>query len=137
MQKTAKEAFGAEAQKFIDNAIYAKMPDHVKQILNRAFLEDKPYNDIVLHLEREMRLNGLGAPEETTLVPLNSVDAVTTDDKKTTAKGLLFPLWQIRPLQSTMHKAPKRKILRNQIGQYRRKSGRSTETEMWQQRKNT
>ena len=36
LQKTAKEAFGSEAQKFIDNAIYAKMPDHVKKILNRA-----------------------------------------------------------------------------------------------------
>ena len=60
LQKTAKEAFGSEAQQFIDKAIYAKMPDHVKKILNRAYLEDKPYNDIVLHLEREMRLNGLG-----------------------------------------------------------------------------
>ena len=82
LQKTAKEAFGSETQKFIDKAIYAKMPDHVKKILNRAYLEDKPYNDIVLHLEREMRLNGLGAPDETTLVPLNTVDAVVTDDKK-------------------------------------------------------
>ena len=82
LQKTAKEAFGSEAQRFIDKAIYAKMPDHVKTILNSAYLEDKPYNDIVLHLEREMRLNGLGAPDETTLVPLNTVDAVVTDEKK-------------------------------------------------------
>ena len=82
LQKTAKEAFGSEAQRFIDEAIYAKMTDHVKKILKRAYLEDKPYNDIVLHLEREMRLNGLGAPDETTLVPLNTVDAVVTDDKK-------------------------------------------------------
>ena len=82
LQKTAKEAFGSEAQKFIDRAIYAKMPDHVKKILNRAYLEGKPYNDIVLHLEREMRLNGLGAPDETILVPLNTKDAVVTDDKK-------------------------------------------------------
>ena len=29
-----------------------------------------------------MRLNGLGAPDETTLVPLNTVDAVVMDDKK-------------------------------------------------------
>ena len=57
------------------------MPDHVKKFLNRAYLEDEPYNDIVLHLEREMRLNGLGAPDETTLVPLNTVDADVTDDK--------------------------------------------------------
>ena len=82
LQKTAEEAFGSEAQRFIDKAIYAKMPDRVKKILNRAYLEDKPYNDIVLHLEREMRLNGLGAPDETTLVPLNTVDTVVTDDKK-------------------------------------------------------
>ena len=74
LQKTAKEAFGSEAQQFIDKAIYAKMPDHVKKILNRAYLEDKPYNDIVLHLEREMRLNGLGTPDEVTLVPLNKVE---------------------------------------------------------------
>ena len=49
------------------------MPDHVKKILNREYLEDKPYNDTVLHLEREMRLNGLGAPDEVTLVPLNKI----------------------------------------------------------------
>ena len=67
LQKTAKEAFRLEAQKFIDKAIYAKMPDNFKKILNRTYLEDKPYNDIVLHLEREMPLNGLGAPDETTL----------------------------------------------------------------------
>ena len=82
LQKTAKEAFGSEAQSFIDKTIYAKMPDHVKKILNSAYIEDKPYNDIVLHLEREMRLYQLGAPDETTLVPLNTVDAVVTDDKK-------------------------------------------------------
>ena len=57
LQKTAKEAFGPEAQNFIDKAINVKMPDHVKKILNRAYLGVEPYNDIVLHLEREMRLN--------------------------------------------------------------------------------
>ena len=50
LQKTANEAFGSEAQKFIDEAKYAKMPAHVKKILNRAYLENKRYNDIVLHL---------------------------------------------------------------------------------------
>ena len=50
LQKTAKEAFGPDAQKVIDKAINAKMPDHVKN--------------------------------ETTLVPLNTVDAVVTDNKK-------------------------------------------------------
>ena len=31
LQKTAKEAFRAEAQQFIDKTLYAKMPDHVKR----------------------------------------------------------------------------------------------------------
>ena len=73
-----KEVFGSEAQQFNDKAIYAKMPDHVKKILNRACLEDKPYNEKVLHLEREMRVNGLGAPDEVTLVPLNKIEPVQT-----------------------------------------------------------
>ena len=38
LQKTAKEAFGSEAQQFIDKAKYAKMPDHVEKRLNRAYL---------------------------------------------------------------------------------------------------
>ena len=54
------------------------MPYQVKKILNRAYLEDKPYNDIVLHLEKEMRLNGLGAPDENTLVPLNKIEPTQT-----------------------------------------------------------
>ena len=58
------------------------MPDHVKKILNRAYLEDKPYNDLVLHLDREMRLNGLGAPDETTPLPLNTIDVAPTETKK-------------------------------------------------------
>ena len=91
LQKKVKEAFGSEAQNFIDKAIYAKMPDHVKKILNRAYLEDKPYNDFVLHLEREMRLNGLGTPDETTLVPLNTVDVVPPEPKKElTHRGSCF-----------------------------------------------
>ena len=38
LQKTAEEASGTEAQQFIDKTLYAKMPDHVKKILNRAYL---------------------------------------------------------------------------------------------------
>ena len=98
LRKTAKEAFGSEAQQFIDKAIYAKMPDHVKKILNRAYLEDKPYNDIVLHLERETRLSGLGAPDEVTLVPLNKIEPAQTKTEpkptettaQTTKKGTAF-----------------------------------------------
>ena len=93
LQKTAKEAYSSEAKKFIDKATYAKMPDHVKKILNRTYLGDKPYNDIVLHFEREMKSNGLGAPDETTPIPLNAVDSVVTEDKKEQQqqRGYCFP----------------------------------------------
>ena len=82
LQKTAREVFGAEAHYFIDKAIYAKNPDHVKKILNHAYLVDKPYNDHVLHLEREMRFNGLGAPDDVTLVPLNHIETTPASTTK-------------------------------------------------------
>ena len=58
------------------------MTYHLKKFLNRAYLEDKPYNDIVLPLEKQLSLNELGAPEETTLVPLNTVDVRYLEQKK-------------------------------------------------------
>ena len=131
LQKTAKEAFGAEAQQFIDKAIYAKMPDHVKKILNRAYLEDKPYNDIVLHLEREMRLNGLGAPDEVTLVPLNKIEPTPpkTETKPTetttqnTRKGYCFYCNKFGHF-----KAECRKLKRDKWQQTRRNNGPANRT---------
>ena len=131
LQKTAKEAFGAEAQQFIDKAIYAKMPDHVKKILNRAYLEDKPYNDIVLHLEREMRLNGLGAPDEVTLVPLNKIEPTPpkTETKPTetttqnTTKGYCFYCNKFGHF-----KAECRKLKRDKWQQTRRNNGPANRT---------
>ena len=91
LRNTAKEAFGSEAQQFIDKAIYAKIPDHVQKILIRAYLEDKSYNEIVLHLEREMRLNGLGAPDDIALVPHNNVaPASNTQNNKENRRGFCF-----------------------------------------------
>ena len=58
----------------------------MKELLNRAYLEDKPYNDIVLNLKREMRLNGIGAPDETTLVPLNAVDELVRNQRRSKTK---------------------------------------------------
>ena len=87
----------------IDKAIYAKMLDHVKKIINRAYLEDKPYNDIVRHLEREMQLNGLGALGA--LISLNSATAAAPEEKKRTiTTRILFSLWQKWPLQGTKSK---------------------------------
>ena len=67
---TSEVLFAPQPQTFqstnlfpMPKALTASLPDHVENIHNRAYQEDKPYNDIVLHLEREMRLNGLGAPD--------------------------------------------------------------------------
>ena len=122
-QKTAKDAFGSEAQKFIDKAIYAKMADHVKKTLNRAYLEDKPYKDIVLHLEREMRLNGLGAPDETTLMPLNTIDEVVTEvKKKNNSEVTSFIVANTATIRYSV--VDLRKILRNKNEQCRHEHNR-------------
>ena len=63
------------------------MPDHFKKILNRAHLEDKNFNDVVLHLERKVQLNGVSAPDEATLIPLNSVNAVAPEEQEQQPRG--------------------------------------------------
>ena len=64
LQKLAKDAFGDAAQAIIDQFIYAKMPPHLKSI-NQAHLENGRYEQIVIHLERELELNSLDYPDET------------------------------------------------------------------------
>ncbi len=46
------------------------MPPHLKKSINQAHLENGTYEQIVSHLERELELNGLEAPEE---MPINTV----------------------------------------------------------------
>ena len=83
LQKTAKEVLGSEAQKVIAKRSMQKCLIASKgSLIKRAYLKDKLFNDIVLHLERELQLNGLGAPDETTLIPLNSVDTIDLEEKK-------------------------------------------------------
>ena len=66
----AKDAFGDAAQAIIQQFIYAKMPPHLKKSINQAHLENGTYEQIVSHLEKELELNGLEAPEE---MPTNTV----------------------------------------------------------------
>ena len=46
------------------------MPPHLKKSLNQAHLENGTYEQIVTHLQRELELNGLEAPDE---LPINNV----------------------------------------------------------------
>ena len=70
LQKLAKDALGVAAQAIIEQFIYAKMPPHLKKSINQAHLENGTYEQIVSHLERELELNGLEAPDE---IQLNTV----------------------------------------------------------------
>ena len=74
LQKLAKDAFGVAAQAIIEQFIYAKMPPHLKKSINQAHLENGTYEQIVSHLERELELNGLEAPDE---MPINTVTQQT------------------------------------------------------------
>ena len=64
LQKLAKDAFGIAAHAIIEQFMYAKMPSHLKKSINQAHLENGTYEQIVTHLERELGLNCLEAPDE-------------------------------------------------------------------------
>ena len=76
LQKLAKDAFGIAAHAIIEQFIYAKMPPHLKKSINQAHLENGTYEQFVTHLERELELNGLEAPDE---LPINNVSQQPTN----------------------------------------------------------
>ena len=62
----------------MEHFIYAKMPPHLKKSINQAHLENGTYDQIVSHLERELELNGLEAPDE---LQINTVTQQSTQQK--------------------------------------------------------
>ena len=70
LQKLAKDAFGVAAQAITEQFIYAKMPPHLEKSKNQAHLENGTYEQIASHLEMELELKGLEAPDE---MPINTV----------------------------------------------------------------
>ena len=70
LQKLAEDAFGVAAQPVNEQFIYAKMPPHLKISINQAYLKNGSYEQIVTHLEKELELNSLEAPDE---LQMNSV----------------------------------------------------------------
>ena len=64
LQKLAKDAFGVAVQAIIEQFINAKMPPHLKKSINQTDLENGTYERIESHLERELELNGLEAPDD-------------------------------------------------------------------------
>ena len=85
LQKLSKDAFGIAAHAITQQFIHAKMPPHLKKSINQAHLENGTYEEIVTHLERELELNGLEAPDELQMntVSQNTVNANADRTKPT------------------------------------------------------
>ena len=81
LQKLAKDAFGITAHAIIEQFIYAKMPPHLKKIVNQAHLENGTYEQIVTHLERDLELNGLEAPDELQIKTVSHQPTNTNADR--------------------------------------------------------
>ena len=93
LQKLAKDAFGVAAQAIIEHFIYAKMPPRLKKVNIQARLENSTYEQIVSHLEKELELNGLEAPDE---LQINTVTSCTTKSRETQTN--LSPVQKARSL---------------------------------------
>ena len=81
LQKLAKHAFGVAARAIIEQFIYAKMAPHLKKSINLAHLENGTYEQIVSHLDRELELNGLEAPDEMQLNTVMKQDTQQNSEK--------------------------------------------------------
>ena len=75
LQKLARNALGVAAQAIIERFIYAKVPPHLEKSISQAHLENGTYEQIVSHLETELELNGLEAPDE---LKINTLTQQTT-----------------------------------------------------------
>ena len=80
-QKLAKNAFGNAVHTIIEQFINAKMPPHLIKVINQAHLELGIYEQRVTHLEREIELNGLEAPDELQINTVSHKNAKKNADK--------------------------------------------------------
>ena len=78
LQKLAKHAIGIDAHAIIEQFIYAKMPPHLKKSVYRAHLQNGTFEQIITHLQRELELNSLEAPDE---LQINTVSHNTANTK--------------------------------------------------------
>ena len=90
LQRLAKDASRIAAHVIIEQFIYAKMPPHLKKSKNQSHLESGTYEQIVTHLEKELELNGLEAPDELQIntVSHNTVNA-NADRTKPTCQDII------------------------------------------------
>ena len=78
LNQGAEKAFGDNAQKIIDSLLNAKLPPKRKRSVNMARLENGSFDEIVAHLEGDLKLNAL---EESDDLPMASMTSSTTRAK--------------------------------------------------------
>ena len=99
LQKLAKDAFGVAAQAIIEQFIYAGMPPHLKKSINQAHLQNGTFEQIVSHLERELELNGLEAPDG---MQINTVTQRASQQNSKMSKPTCTPLQRPRSLSKSV-----------------------------------
>ena len=95
-QKLAQEPYGEDAPKFIETSFYAKMPPHLKKVLNQARLETESYKTMVQHLERETELNGLAATDNLPITGVHNLELSLQQqqEKKPQNNRNMLRMWQ-------------------------------------------
>ena len=81
-QKIAQEAYADDAPKFIETSFLAKMPVHLKRVLNLARLETSSCETMVQHLERGMEFIGLPNPVSTPFTGIHNVEPTPNTNKE-------------------------------------------------------
>ena len=74
-ERLAKDALGIAAHAIIEQFISANKPPHLNKSINQAHFENGTYEQIIIHLQREIELNGLEAPCE---LQVNTVNQYAT-----------------------------------------------------------
>ena len=87
LNECAERAFGDNAQHMIDRLLYSKLPPHLKQSLNLAYLENGTYDRTVAHLDRELELNGLENDGELTIPTMTAVPQNKNQQNTEQTKG--------------------------------------------------
>ena len=84
LNQRAEKAFGDKAQKINDSLLHAKLPPKLKRSVNKARLENGPYDEIVAHFESELELNAL---EESDDLPMATMTSSASKPKTTLSNG--------------------------------------------------
>ena len=81
LRKLAKDVFVNAAHAINEQFIHAKMPPHLKKSKNQIHLANDTYEQIVTHLEKELQLTGLEAPDGLQINTVSHKTANTNADR--------------------------------------------------------